>query len=277
MGGLGCQVRSFNFGPDGLNSIEYMFILEQIKKSHPKKLSTIILDLSAVRYGFKQNDSDRTRFFNSWSNVPAFLYEIWNLPRFRKARALMFLKYFASFLYEHSAVGSLHSVLISPIELYPTPEVLIRQRGYNPPEESYIVSTKQDEQLTKEVADLKHNIDGWKGWYAEMNQTGHLARMRPVLEKAQGMGFRVGVVLAPAMTHYSYAGPLQEIFTQEMPDVPLWHYDDPDRWPEMFNGKYLSNKTHVNHQGATLFSGMLAKDLCPWFRAGELQTERSPG
>ncbi len=226
---VGCKMRSFSFGPDGLNTIEYQYVLDQIHESNPKKLSTIIFDLPAVRYGFQQIDSDRTRFFNSWSFVPAFIYELWNLPRFRRTRAIMGLKYLVSFLYEQSAVGTLHSVLLSPIESYPVPEALIRQRGFNPAFDEHTSTPQQDAQLTREVHKLKSEVDGWIDSYAEMNRTGHLARLRPVLAQADAMGVKAGVLLAPAMVHYPVSEPLQGIFAEQMPEVPLWHYNDPGR------------------------------------------------
>ncbi|MBF0357941.1 MAG: hypothetical protein HQL70_04985 [Magnetococcales bacterium] len=273
---LGCPIRSFNLSPDGLNSIETRYVLEQIIKSRPKKLSTIILDLPPIHYGFKQKDALRTRFFNTWSNFVPFVTDIWNLPRFRKKRALILLDFIISFAYERSGVGLLHSTFISPPEGYPPAEIIVRQRGYGGDLEKHIHSAEKSARLSREVAKLKKQIDSWKASYAEMNRVGHLARLKPVIDKVESYGFEVAVLLAPTMTNYSYAEPLKQIFTEKMPRTPMWHYNDFVKWPDFMDGANLRNITHMNPRGAVMFSKILAKDLCQSFKSGELRSITPP-
>jgi hypothetical protein len=273
---LGCPSRSYNLSPDGLNSIETRYVLEEIVKNRPKKLSTIILDLPPIHYGFKQKDALRTRFFNSWSNFVPFVVDIWNLPRFRKKRALIMLDFLVSFAYERSGVGQLHSTFISPPEYYQPPEMIIQQRGYAEEVEKHIHSAEKSARLTKEVANLIKQIDGWKASYAKMNRVGHLARLKPIIEKVESYGFEVAVLLAPTMTNYSYAEPLKEIFTEKMPTTPMWHYNDFSKWTDFTDGTNLRNITHMNPRGAELFSKILAKDLCQSFKSGELKSITPP-
>jgi hypothetical protein len=82
------------------------------------------------------------------------------------------------------------------------------------------------------------------------------------LKKLQSIGLEFAVVLAPGFPHYAYSEPLREIFSEKAPDIPLWHYNFPNRWPELFNGENLSTISHMNPKGAKIFSALLAKDLC---------------
>ncbi|MBF0358115.1 MAG: hypothetical protein HQL70_05860 [Magnetococcales bacterium] len=262
MNKLGCRVRSFKFGADGLNAIEYMFVLEQIKQSNPLKLSTIIIDLPSPHYRSHLYASTRTRFFNSWSNFFPFVYEIWSLPRFRKTRSILLYDFFLAFIYERTGINSL-SRLLAP--LLPPPNQQknhLQQTKKVSSLEKASTELKKKQLLIKQAENLVVETDVWKDGYAKRNQKGHFARLQPILKKLQGIGLKFAVVLAPGFPHYAYSEPLREIFSEKVPETPLWHYNFPNRWPELFNGENLSTISHMNSKGAKIFSTLLAKDLC---------------
>ena len=265
MAKLGCRVRSFNMGIDALNPIEARYVMRQIQRKQAGRPTRLIIGQPVARYGFHRRHFARTRFFNTWGNLPLFIEDIWRLPRLKRKRAMLLLEFIGGFLYEQSGLGSLTGLFFPDLQGKEDFSRVAAIRGYDlgPPPEP---NPQAEAAARKSIAD----IDRWIEAYRSRNGEGHAARMLPLVAEARALGFRVGVALSPSVLIYALADPLREAMHRRAPDVPVWNHADPRRHPEFFTAGMLADQTHINANGAVVFSRMLAGDICAGMKNGAL-------
>ncbi|MBF0163535.1 MAG: hypothetical protein HQM01_03335 [Magnetococcales bacterium] len=267
MAASGCHERSFNFGIDGLNAVEFQWLMAQLRARFPKQLPRLVIGIPSHNYDFNADRSSRTHFFMSLSNLYGYVYDIWNLPRGKMARLELLWHLFVKFGREAGQVGVLHQWLSERMGGTPgSVDRVTAGRGFLPmtgPEgdDAEMRLKEQTRQIIHDV-DTQYRTDYYARLYGEAN----LMRMRPLIDKARRFGFEVAVLFGPSLSHYLTSTPLQRHMREAYPDLSVWQYNDPVRWPSLFDASNLVNVTHVNQKGAHAFARVLAPDLCAWIQ-----------
>ncbi|MBF0439444.1 MAG: hypothetical protein HQL93_10020, partial [Magnetococcales bacterium] len=84
----GCNLRTFNFGVDGLNVVEFMGIMDQLRKQFSNRRPRLVIGVPAHNYGQEQF-STRSHYFMTWFNLHYYISDIWNLPRFKTNKIIL--------------------------------------------------------------------------------------------------------------------------------------------------------------------------------------------
>ncbi|MEO5345907.1 MAG: hypothetical protein H7834_05960 [Magnetococcus sp. YQC-9] len=270
MAASGCQERSFNFGIDGLNAVEFRWLMEQLQAKFANKLPRLIIGIPSHNYQLSEGRSTRTQFFLNFSNLYYYLYDIWNLPRQKMARARMLMDLALKYGREAGQGGELYEWLFDGQRGSSDNSARIARidarRGYLA---DATVNTPQElQQLAERVGQIVQEVDTQyrSDYYDRLYGEGTQRRMTPLIDTARRLGFDVGVLFGPSLSHYLASATVQRHLRGAYPEIPVWHYNDPKQWPELFDAANLANATHLNASGAKAFSQRLAPDLCAWVR-----------
>lgn len=266
MARLGCPVKSFNMGIDDLNPVEASHMLRQIRQRWPDRPMRVILGQMLSRYHFYRRTWDRVRYFNTWSNLPLFIQDIWRLPSLKRDRVALMLEYLGSFVYEQASPGHLARFLFPDRQKRQDLTRIPTIRGFqlDTPEPSL----QERQQFVTRIQASFTEIDQWKEQLSTRNGTAHMVRMRALIEEARALGFSTGVMLTPSILLYAIADPLSREMARVMPEVPVWNHVDPGRYPEFYQAENLQDWSHLNRHGATLLARIMAEEICPVMQRG---------
>ncbi|MBF0284699.1 MAG: hypothetical protein HQL51_09590 [Magnetococcales bacterium] len=265
-------VRSFNLGVEHLNPVEALWTLERIAEMKPPRLRWIVTELPVSRYQalWENRHALRYRALITLDALPRYLEDIRRQPILLRHRLVDGALFAAAVVYDRSAIGLLSRRLFplasEALELnrpMPRQEELGQGFYYDYMAGRLPPAGMAPEKAETWAAQAVAQIDTWKAAYAPRNGRGHFARLRPLLEGIREKGYQPVLISVPSVVSYAISQPVTEETRRALPDVPVFDFNDPRRYPAFYQGKHLFGASHLNAAGAALFSRLLAESLRP--------------
>lgn len=267
----GCQETSYNFGVEGMFSVERDYVLNKILSERPQSLKMIVTEDVLSSIG-KANDasylSDRVRFFYDLEHLPIFLDSLLSYPEstFETIRRLVFLA--VGYLREYSGVSQLAGLLPNPapdpVRIYDT--AFQKNRGYLAlkaetdasferrrrsfvESERWIVRERQERDLRGEFA--AHSRAEQRG--------AHLAqRVARIAES----GVKPVVLVLPQERPETTVQAINAVISKRVETAVILDYNRITQYPELFERELWFDAYHFTAAGARLASTMIGRDLC---------------
>ncbi|MBF0371465.1 MAG: hypothetical protein HQL52_18650 [Magnetococcales bacterium] len=273
---LGCPVRSFNFGVNLLTPVEGLYLLDRIRESQPKRLQWILFgQMSLPRYFDWNWGSHRMRFFNTWSNLPLAAKDLWQSPLATRERVVRLYRLLGSFLFEQLGIGR-GSAYFFPMDNSKS------GNGYRLTDTSHrgFLSTdsethpsfaeRHDKFLQRDLKSYRDKVLTRGRAHRDVDERSGAAqykRLAPLLDRTREMAVEPGIVMVPSYVTHLTSRPLLATAAKENPNLPAWNFNQPDKWPELFDWSHFFDVGHLNRPGASLFSRLLAQEICPDMQA----------
>jgi hypothetical protein len=255
----GMPTRTFNFGIDGMHPPENFYVLDQILKTKPKKLKSVLLELGEVR----------SRWFAILGTQRAVYWHDWPRTRLTLKKALN-PRGNANWFIQITRLWVARQDLISNLALF-------GKRFANVGRVADFLPAAEQERFADAALELGPNRDGFRlagdAMSAERAATYQQwlareisdARAKP-LDPATDRGYRAAAarirhagaqpifVVTPVM----FQSPLQ--FGQS-PPAPIIAFNDAGKFPEYYDPKARVDESHLTREAAEKFTVALARDF----------------
>ncbi|MFZ1415185.1 MAG: hypothetical protein WAS73_11505 [Defluviicoccus sp.] len=267
----GCNETSYNFGVEGMFSVERDYVLDKILSERPRSLKVIVTE--DVLPSIDKNDnasylSDRVRYFYDLENLPTFLNSLLSYPEsaFGTFRRLAYLG--VGYLREYSGVSQLAGLLpnTGSDRASTYEKAFLNNRGYLALEdetdawferrrrafvenERWIVRDRQERDLKGEFA--AHSRAEKRG--------AHLAaRLAQIAES----GVKPALLVLPHERPETTLQAINAVIPERVETALILDYNKITQYPELFNRDLWFDAYHFTDAGARLASTMIGRDLC---------------
>jgi hypothetical protein len=271
----GVETHSFNFGLPGANAVDAQHTLGRVLALAPRHIDFVLVDPE----GFSVVPDDRNfraRSVIDWHEfaitrlVSEYVFES---DRSAQDKASLLYSHWSSCAYNLSNVGRGLRWVDESLGLRPSPETVAEMLG--PDRDGYAPQGEEGSELGKRGQRFrKKKADEYLAQVEEFRKqtTSNrppapeaLALYRRIVERSQALGARVIFVIQPALYRQD-----DLIRAHERGDVPqLLRYDDPDRFPELYDVEHRYDATHLDDDGARVFTKLLARDFVDLLKQAE--------
>jgi hypothetical protein len=255
----GMPTRTFNFGIDAMHPPENFFVLDQILKTKPKNLKSVLLELGEVRSRwFPILGTQRAVYWHDWPRTALTLKQAMN-PR---GNANWFIQITRLWVARRELISNL---------------VLFGKRFADVGRVADFLPATEEERYADAALELGPNRDGFRlagdamsaeraaayqSWLAREISS---ARAKP-LDPATDQGYRdaaarirrAGAKPIFVVTPVIFQSPLQ--FGQS-PPAPIIAFNDAGKFPEYYDPKARVDESHLTRDAAEKFTVVLARDF----------------
>jgi len=255
----GMPTRTFNFGIDGMHPPENFYVLDQILKTKPKNLKSVLLELGEVRARwFPILGTQRAIYWHDWPRTELTLKQALN-PR---GNANWFIQITRLWVARRDLVSNL---------------ALFGKQFANVGRLADLFPAAEQERFADAALELGPNCDGFRfagdamsaersGPYQQLLAQ-EISTARPkILDPATQRGYRDAAAQIRAagarpifvVTPTIFQSPLQ--FSQS-PPAPVIAFNDAGKFPEYYDPKSRIDDTHLTREKAGKFSVVLAREF----------------
>jgi hypothetical protein len=271
---LGIPTRSFNFGAAGMVGLETEFVLNEILAMKPARLRWVFIEPALLRLRIADENA-RTQRVISWHDLGATLSATRGLlasDHDKMERVREIWKHWQAYCYRMTNLGRVRLGLDEAPRraraLEPDTVLGKKRNGYQPLEmrrrmRRHLEFLNQLEQYRKEVEDLAEHevsaepLDGFNARY--------LTRLRDAVES-------VGATPIFLITPSRQRGSSDYVINARREGLlpHLMRFDDPRRFPELFEVDARFDAGHLSRKGALLLTRYLADRFVAY--AGDAHT-----
>ena len=267
----GCNETVYNFGVEGMFSVERDYVLNKILSERPQALKMIVTEDVLPSIG-KADDasylSERVRYFYNLENLPIFLNSLLSYPEsaFDTFRRLAFMV--VGYLREYAGVSHLAGLLPNAgsesgdmydngfrnnrgylaLKAETDASFEMRRRSFVE-SERWIVRDRQEQVLSGELA--AHSRAEQRG--------AHLAQR---LARIAESGVKPAVLVLPQERPETTVQAINTAVAQQVDTALILDYNKITQYPELFNRDLWFDAFHFTADGARLASKMIGRDLC---------------
>lgn len=262
----GCHIRAFNFGIHGLSLLEQSFLIDRIAESG-KSFKTIVIEpYSVPDRRLNQFISGRRRYFYNWSNIADIFIDHFTMPHVRGPRRCLTdtICIATGFIYEQSGVGRITNFIFpaaSPKKGYKPTEIstgFIPKNGYlggkgGSINQRYLEKVDRFMQVQKtaaEKASVRHKVDF------------RYDLVVGIVDKIRRLNIEPVILIMPQIEFYDSKCLAEKITTSCGKTLSVLNFNSPSDYPELFKCENRSDIAHLNRQGSTVMSKLLAPKLC---------------
>jgi hypothetical protein len=248
LGARGVSSRTFNFGLPGGSAGEALYVAERVLARRPAKLRYLIIDGGLV--GFPEPSNLRTRRNLEWHGPSRAAASF--VAALRARRPLEALEEARAGLYRAFSVG----VSSDWIQSEPT-ERRVGDDGFVALDWGPTEGTRHRDFLLR--------LDAYRANVEKMShddrrpedETYSAAMLAEVVALSRRRGVQPIVLRPPTVTT-----PVLSTL-----DAPVVRFDDPRRYPELYDPAVRYDQNHLNEQGARAFTRLLAGELATFVHA----------
>lgn len=264
---MGLPVQSFNFGVQGMLAPETFVALDRILSPPPARLKTIILEPTA--FDWNPDEPDTLRFMDwhrPWETLLA-LRTVFHYARKSKSASRFSLcqLHLRAALARATNLGLVAAAWSATIEEVSsedklTADLIHRQSGFVALDQIPGERDRHEKFLEEQDVYEKRLAKYEKPLKKRRPATAEITAYREVVERVRRRGIRV-VFLSPPGEERS------EVVLALHKDVPLdpfLDFNDPAKFPALFNVAYRFDEGHLNERGAEEFTRLLAVRLFPY-------------
>jgi hypothetical protein len=255
----GMPTRTFNFGIDGMHPPENFYVLDQILKTKPKNLKSVLLELGEVRSRwFAILGTQRAVYWHDWPRTRLTLKKALN-PR---GNANCFIQITRLWVARQDLVSNL---------------ALFGKRFANVGRVADFLPAAEEERFADAALELGPNRDGFRlagdamsaaraaafqQWLAREISDAHAKPLDPATDQgyraAAARIRRAGAQPIFVVTPVIFQSPLQ--FGQS-PPAPIIAFNDAGKFPEYYDPKARVDESHLTREAAEKFTVALARDF----------------
>ncbi len=249
----GQPVRSFNCGYDGMYPPESFYFLRQLLALHPARLRWVVVELMELnpRPDAGPRTSQRTAYWHDWQHTRLAWRHVWSAPELHSERGPLACEHGWHLLKMWVNLGRGAELAQQALAVRATrpesPPAWAGARGYEPGPDTALTGSKLARYLS-DVESLRAGLppralspalsDGIRALSADIRAAG----AEPLF------------VLAPTVVQ-------RENFRAMPPGAPLFAFNDPARYPTLFDPANRYDGWHLNARGAVEFTRVLAERL----------------
>ncbi len=254
------RINAFNMGSLGTVPPESYVILEKVLKDRDIKLNYVFLELSNYDRLFDENlETVRKKYFYSPSSFLSTISGIWQMKQTKNYRLRSIRNHSIVFLKNVFHFG----IMMQYFSHEEEEEVNYREDrfsalgdnkdGFVPAKKSVRDTTNFGKHITQTNRAFNKNTGSGKV------NTVHMKKVKKLLKLAEENNVYLIFVLQPKFGYVAYSE-IIPIFEQ-IDEYHKINMADPDKFPELYYAKYSKDKTHLNHNGAKIYSRYLAKEF----------------
>jgi len=256
----GMPTRSFNFGIDGMHPPENFYVLDQILKTKPKNLKSVLLELGEVRARWIPIlGTQRAVYWHDWPRTELTLKQALN-PR---GNANWFIQITRLWVARRDLASNL---------------VLFGRQFANAGRLADLLPAAERERFEDAALELGPNRDGYRLAGDAMSAeravsyqerlAEEISTARPkILDPATQQGYRDAAALIRAagakpifvIPPTIFQSPLQ--FSQSPPPAPIIAFNDAGKFPEYYDPKSRIDDSHLIREEAEKFTVVLAREF----------------
>jgi hypothetical protein len=262
---LRADARAFNFGVSGMRELEAEHLVERILSERPARLKWLLVEWQTpdpLRPDRSERLTDRSVYWHTPAATLRAFEAIAHLDVGLDERAAGIVNHVLPFLAWATNYGAARAVIEDllgrPVKKWShlaSDRLLLRRRGYAPILEPDVEwDRKRWPPGPRQWAFLLNDLDRGNGDVVE-NPDARVAER--ILARASALGVRVVFVVMPGRDPTPEAYRLAEAGRL----APLLAYNQPPRFPELYELAHRFDAKYLNHEGAVLFSRRLAQDL----------------
>ncbi len=278
----GKKVKSFNFGISGATAGESYNVFDYLLE-RDKKPKYVVLELCSIFTALskkfcKENlHTNRNKYWLdteslgfAMGNVKGYQltnHSTWDKIRFR-------FNYFVNFIENQLGIGMFDSILKYNLVGYPPNKGIGPQKdGYNNINQSSFdgvqasregfLKRKHDVHLAKRNKSKKFFGDNPPADITMINEP-YLNALRAMIQRAEANGVTLVILAPPLMAVESYEE-LSAVYWN-LPNKNRLNLTNGAKHPNFYKLKNIWDGNHVNHDGAVLFSELLAKKMVNKFK-----------
>jgi hypothetical protein len=269
----GCQETSYNFGVEGMVSVERDALLQRLLSDRPKTLKVIVTEDVMPSISINRDNnflSDRIRYFYSAGNLSKFLDSLLSYPEVSEIDRVKRLVLLAvGYLYEYSGIGDLAELMPKvgtgrqvysksflnnrgylPLEAETDAWFAMRKRTFIETTQWIILDERRQQKQARGIDEhLQEAIDFRAAHVAERLKNIRALGVRPVFLVVPQERPDVAAGIAGALRSY-------------MDDVTVLNYNDEERYPAFYERELWFDTFHFNDNGARMISQEIGRDLC---------------
>jgi hypothetical protein len=255
----GMPTRSFNFGIDGMHPPENFYVLDQILKTKPRNLKSVLLELGEVRARwFPILGTQRAVYWHDWPRTKLTLKQALN-PR---GNANGFVQITRLWVARRDLVSNL---------------ALFGKQFANVGRVADLLPAAEQERFADAALELGPNRDGFRYAGDPMSAeravsyqqllAQEISTARPkILDPATQQGYREAAARIRAagakpifvVTPTIFQSPLQ---FSESPPAPIIAFNDAGKFPEYYDPKARFDDSHLTREVARKFAVALAREF----------------
>ena len=259
--------RSFNFGYDAMWPPESFYMLRRILKLKPARLDWVIIDALGIVASLEaeNRDTQRTAHWHDWRHTRIAWEAVLDMPlsALRKWRLLVGHGSLLFTQLTNQGIGAQWLTYEFGIEKrkkasrWVPPKAWADSEGYAA-EPKIALFGPALKKYERAVAKMRQGIPEIPARPAFRRSLAH------IVDEVKQAGMHPILVIPPSVD-------VRENFTRLPPGVPVWRYNDPNRFPELYEAANRFDDAHLNHDGAQIFTDLLAKDFVQYQKSSEQQ------
>lgn len=267
----GCIETSYNFGVEGMFSVERDYVLNKILSERPRSLKVIVTEDVLPSIG-KQDDSsylsERVRYFYNRENFPIFLNSLLSYPEsaFETFRRLAFMV--VGYMREYSGVSQLAGLLPDTGSEFANTydKGFLNNRGYLALKAETDASfdlrrrnfVENERWIVRDRQELA--LKGEFPAHSRAEERG--AHMAQRLARIAESGVKPAVLVLPQERPETTVQAINTAIAQRVDRALILDYNKITQYPELFNRDLWFDAFHFTADGARLASTMIGRDLC---------------
>lgn len=245
------RLHSFNFGYDGMWPPESYFVVRQLLALRPQRLRWVVVDLMDVNANLdeRNNSTQRMAYWHDPRHTLLAWRHLWHESMHRREERVRLIlahgRHLASQLANVGSGARALQVWLLPKKAWKEPKEWAGTEGFDPGPDTPMVGAE---------------LTGYQETVARLRRSLPPKPMGPVLKHAvaelvqeiRKAGAEPIFVIAPTLNS-------RENFTDLPPGVPLFAFNDPNQFPELFDPAVHYDGWHLNERGARKFTTLLAE------------------
>ena len=271
----GVAMRSFNLGAPDMRMLEVLFLARWLLDAEPRRLELLVVDAESDPLSIREVNlrSDRIVRWHDPRNFAAILREVRRSSPTRAAALYRAGRHAAPFVHHVTRLGrgiDRAAMLASPRP----PEAPLEDRGFHAGDEEMVASPSETQRRDLEMFHrrLHGDLDRWRRDVERMTRSPRAGALSDPFEielfeelgeLAAGRGVRVVFLIdarpqpTPNLVWAAERGIVET----------LLRFDDPERYPVLYDPALRFDRHHVNRAGARVYSAEVARRILELERA----------
>jgi len=268
----GLSVRSFNLGMPGMRAFEADLAVRYLVREAGHHLKTVVIgpgDFSPKILDWEKG-TRRTTAWHTGSQTAAVLGSTWELELPASERADLARRHLGYFLRREANHGEGARMLVSWIgdsRLTEAEETLIRRdagfQGLDGLTNPVIVDRRRRFEAGRAAfsRQVERNAARRRGFAAPVRRS--LATLVRLGQAVRSGGPEPVLLYGPGRGHYA------RVTAEQAGGLPFLSFDDPSRYPELFDPDLRFDSSHLSRAGASVYTRLLADAMVPVLAAQE--------
>jgi hypothetical protein len=258
----GAPTHSLNLGYSGMWPPESFYFLRRLLALQPHHLRWVFIELMDHRFSHVEQETPTLRniYWHDWPHTVMAWRMVWETPFPPEEKVRLLARDTSMFLRQFSNIGRAAEWLQerNSAKGRKLPLGWVHRGGFEPEEEG----------VWSEASRVEYSqmVDAVKtGHPAQRARPGYAVALREVIQEVRAAGAEPIFVLPPTVRP-------EEFLATGLPEgMTIWAFNDPERYPALYDADLHFDPGHLNERGAHEFTRLLAQRMAD-LQKGKLST-----